>query len=355
MVHVEIFLGGETGEATIGARFQKGFVQIFPSYKFDSKLWSLKQFHFCSLDTWLDGICRSHCSEHPWIIPTISFTGGKSIFDEEEGDESAGEDLGDEEDPDPVQGQGQGEGGQGEGEEGQEEEEEDADMIGGGDGDDSDDNKEETIVPIQAKKPPLKKASSRTSAGTVSLPPFFVFFLSFHLTAEGKPKRVSAAATTAAGAATPTPLTQHASQSNNSVSRVNRSRSMDSPPKPKKASSDPTGETTAAPLGSSKISSSSSRSPAPLTYYVGEGNGWRFIKTALDKRGWQQLPFEYSFSTRFTMKWVERRSQIDFSSYHDGQVPPPLLSLSHVLSLSLSLLTSVSLSSLAAGESHSKQ
>lgn len=23
-------------------------------------------FHFKSLDTWLEGICKSHCEEHPW-------------------------------------------------------------------------------------------------------------------------------------------------------------------------------------------------------------------------------------------------------------------------------------------------
>lgn len=93
---------------------------------------------------------------------------------------------------------------------------------------------------------------------------------------------------------------------------------MDSPPKPKQGMTSDLVEGPEVPLKTS--SKSANRSPAPLTYYVGEGNGWRFIKTALDKRGWQQLPFEYSFSTRFTMKWVERRSQIDFSSYHDGQV-----------------------------------
>jgi NADH:ubiquinone oxidoreductase subunit 2 (subunit N) len=34
MVHVEIFTGGETGEQSIGARWQKGVVQFFDSYKF---------------------------------------------------------------------------------------------------------------------------------------------------------------------------------------------------------------------------------------------------------------------------------------------------------------------------------
>ena len=35
----------------------------------------------------------------------------------------------------------------------------------------------------------------------------------------------------------------------------------------------------------------------PYTYYVGKSNGWRLLKDSLDRRGWQQLPFEYSFSS----------------------------------------------------------
>jgi hypothetical protein len=58
----------------------------------------------------------------------------------------------------------------------------------------------------------------------------------------------------------------------------------------------------------------------PKTYYVSKSNGWRLVKDALDKRGWQQLPFEYQFSTRFGLKWVERRSQIDYKSHTPGQL-----------------------------------
>ena len=60
--------------------------------------------------------------------------------------------------------------------------------------------------------------------------------------------------------------------------------------------------------------------PMPKTYYVHKSNGWRLVVAALDKRGWQQLPFEYSFSTRFMLKWVERRSQIDYKAHVPGQV-----------------------------------
>ena len=62
MTHVEIFLGGETGESTIASRRKTGTVQIFDSYKFESTTWSLKKYHFKSIDTWIEGICRYNLS-----------------------------------------------------------------------------------------------------------------------------------------------------------------------------------------------------------------------------------------------------------------------------------------------------
>lgn len=58
----------------------------------------------------------------------------------------------------------------------------------------------------------------------------------------------------------------------------------------------------------------------PHTYFVAKSNGWKLVKAALDKRGWQQLPFEYQFSSRFSLKWVERRSQIDYRAHVPGQL-----------------------------------
>jgi len=66
MTHVEIFLGGETGESTIGARYKTGTIQIFDSYKFDSKTWELSKYHFKSIDIWIQGICKSFCGTHRW-------------------------------------------------------------------------------------------------------------------------------------------------------------------------------------------------------------------------------------------------------------------------------------------------
>lgn len=91
MVHVEIFYPGESGEGTIGSRFAKSGVDIFPSYLFPSGLWELEKVYFCSIETWLNGECVSHCSEHPWKCHSLELAaaaGSKSIFrDEEDSDE----------------------------------------------------------------------------------------------------------------------------------------------------------------------------------------------------------------------------------------------------------------------------
>jgi cell wall-associated NlpC family hydrolase len=57
-----------------------------------------------------------------------------------------------------------------------------------------------------------------------------------------------------------------------------------------------------------------------LTYYVNKSNGWKLVKDALDKRGWQQMPFESKLNTRYDLKWVERKSDIDYRSHNDGQL-----------------------------------
>lgn len=64
MVHVEIFLGGETREQTIGSRWFKGRVQIFDSYKFTSTNYYDIKYHYKSIDRWLNGICSSICPDH---------------------------------------------------------------------------------------------------------------------------------------------------------------------------------------------------------------------------------------------------------------------------------------------------
>ncbi|XP_072040892.1 LOW QUALITY PROTEIN: uncharacterized protein [Amphiura filiformis] len=91
MVHVEIWAG--EGAKTIGARWQKGKVQVFDSYRFEAKSYHSMQYHFKSIDTWLQGICKSYCPEHRWST-TVFEPGHKSIFsvqDPEVDDEGAGD------------------------------------------------------------------------------------------------------------------------------------------------------------------------------------------------------------------------------------------------------------------------
>lgn len=98
IVHVEVFLGGESGEATIGSRWARSDpaagkvrgVQVHESYKYVSKNYDIHRFHFRSLDTWLQGVCRSQTFPDVVSKPAVLDCGGKSIFEEqqaESGDE----------------------------------------------------------------------------------------------------------------------------------------------------------------------------------------------------------------------------------------------------------------------------
>eukprot|EP00928_Gymnodinium_smaydae_P064365 TRINITY_DN4770_c1_g1_i2.p1 TRINITY_DN4770_c1_g1~~TRINITY_DN4770_c1_g1_i2.p1 ORF type:complete len:711 (+),score=135.18 TRINITY_DN4770_c1_g1_i2:43-2133(+) len=104
IVHVEVFIGGDTAEATIGSRWSRSIpeegkvrgVQIHPSYKFISKNYDIKAYHFRSLDTWLHGTCRSTSYPDALALTASLPLGGKSVFQDSEaasGDE--GEDAND--------------------------------------------------------------------------------------------------------------------------------------------------------------------------------------------------------------------------------------------------------------------
>jgi len=93
MTHVEIFLGGETGTSTIGARWNNGVVTIFDSYEFTSKTYYDIKYHYKSLDTWLAGICKSYCGEHMWVDDRDLWVPDKySVFASDEGSEGNGGD-----------------------------------------------------------------------------------------------------------------------------------------------------------------------------------------------------------------------------------------------------------------------
>ncbi|CAM9778824.1 unnamed protein product, partial [Chrysoparadoxa australica] len=65
IVHVEISLG--PSGRTIGSRIREGHIQEFASYEYTSHRYSISGYHFRSLEPWLNGECKSHCKEHPWI------------------------------------------------------------------------------------------------------------------------------------------------------------------------------------------------------------------------------------------------------------------------------------------------
>ena len=79
MVHIEVFVGGgESGLQTIGARRQTGCVEVLPSYKFDSKSYTITKQFLRSLDTWLSGECKPLLDPEYW---EKKFSTGKKHLD----------------------------------------------------------------------------------------------------------------------------------------------------------------------------------------------------------------------------------------------------------------------------------
>lgn len=236
-VHVEVWLGGETGRATIGSRYFRGKVSIFPEYEFTSTSWTVRKIFFRSLDTWLSGECRSHCPEHEWNIPEFN-CGKKSIFDI-----SADEDV----------------------DAGGEEDDCDIPLCGS--------CEEEKFVEECSNN---KDKSSSINAEKVG-----------------------------------------SSSGTDSKSTMNSSNDQKKPTRSAINGKEKNkGEAVGNGVGEKKNSST----VPPHTYYVCKSNGWRLVKSCLDKKDWQQLPFEYKFSSRFSLKWVERRSDIDYKSHIPGQL-----------------------------------
>lgn len=291
MVHVEIFLGGESGEECIGSRYHRGKVSIFPSFKFTSTTWKLVNFHFRSLDTWLDGVCKSCCPDHPWQSDSLNYleaAGKRSIFsDASPEDVNAG---GDEDDD--LQGQ------------------QDVCIPCGDTVDDyleastpmtvpadeenedavtnakSDESKDASVVVSDALLPPVESnTSSKKPAVTAG---------------SNKVKR-------------PSP---YRSGSNNDIDGKNDTKDSGNSNTTLKAG------IAVGNFSSNKVSGSgrSAKNEPHHAYFVGKSNGWKLVKDSMDRRGWTQLPFDYQFSTRYGLKWVERRSQIDYRAHQPGQL-----------------------------------
>jgi len=222
MVHVEVFLGleggGTTPLSTIGARKQKGHIQVFDSYAFESKSYHSIKFHFCSLDPWLRGECKPELSPGHWIEKNPSLLPGrKSVFrdDDEEACEGAGGSDCEEDGEAGTAGQGGGSGG------------------GGG-----------------------------VACGS----------------------------------------------------------------------------------GASAVDGAhgGARAAAAPRFFVGKGNGWRLVAKALAARGWEQLDFKLGFSADFELKWVERRSELDYVHHRPerGQLLNHIPN-NHVLTTKLGLLATL--------------
>ena len=104
IVHVEVFLGGgPEGKSVCGARWNKGVVQEFDSYSFAPKSWTLTKWHFCSIDTWLQGTCRSWHPEREWKrrdwLPGKNSIFSGDVDEGQEEDENAGPGEDDGDDP----------------------------------------------------------------------------------------------------------------------------------------------------------------------------------------------------------------------------------------------------------------
>jgi hypothetical protein len=108
IVHVEVFIGGFSGESTIGSRWSRSNaaegkvrgVQIHESYKYTSKNYEIHRFHFRSLDTWLHGVCKSQSYPDSTSTAASLDCGGNSIFQDQE--ESGNEDDSGDFVPDPY-------------------------------------------------------------------------------------------------------------------------------------------------------------------------------------------------------------------------------------------------------------
>lgn len=262
-VHVEIYLGGETGKATIGSRYHRGNVSIFPTYEFTSTTWGLVQYHFRSIDTWLNGECKSHCPEHPWMNDSLLLTqaavGKRSIFFDDEEDVSAG-----------------------------------------GMEDDDEQNFDLNKAPLSQICQECESGDNRDNKSNIEKASTEESQIDDGTTI--KPIKIDAS---------PSRKTADLSIKTKRKSAARESASIK-------------GRVSSASFESAddlKTSKDRSSKEGPFrTYYVSKANGWKLVKQALDKRGWQQLPFEYQFSSRFGLKWVERRSQIDYRAHNPGQL-----------------------------------
>ena len=359
IVHIEVYLGGKSGEASIGSRLSTGKVCLFDSYKFDSANWALIKYHYRSIDTWLNGICDSCCDEHPWLNFISTTSGRKSIFydsDDEEADthhdinepkhapichiKNHQHNTNNDDDDD-------------------DEEHVDDDYVYTAD--DHSDTSAETLSGVHRDSntpPPVSTiehdigtgiASLTMNSNTTATPTTSTHSKSQSNLPHTNPTN---GATLSKSASSNINTNHNNSIPSSSTTTASTTITHDASPSKREkrvsaarntiTSTTSTSTTTTAvittntntPLniqGTASIVATKEpaivrppriqKTDSNLCYYVNKANGWKLVYDALDKRGWTQLPFEVaSKSTKYNLKWVQQRSQIDYRSHVPGQL-----------------------------------
>ena len=81
MVHIEVYLGGENPMRSIGSRTSINEVSYHDNFKFVAANYGNIKYHYRSLDTWLDGVCKSWCPDHTWKCNRYAVTEGNNHGD----------------------------------------------------------------------------------------------------------------------------------------------------------------------------------------------------------------------------------------------------------------------------------
>lgn len=260
-------------------------------------------YHFRSLDTWLDGVCKSCCEEHPWHSDALNYleaAGKRSIFCQEALDEDCSAGGEDEED-------------QG-GDELQDATPPAASEVGVEVGALASSSSADDEPVLPGSNPVATVASEAAGSVSNAVAVDTSAVSSSAKAASKKPKRVSAfssnsAATTAAS--TPGAVVGASVKLNRSASKLATSAV---------ASSTDAGKSSKSAAAVGDFSCAKSGKEGARSYYLGKTNGWKLVRAAMDKRGWTMMPTEYHFSTKYGFKWVERRNQIDYIAHVPGQL-----------------------------------
>lgn len=358
IVHIEIFLGGETGEASLGSRISSNKVSLFDSYKFESANWTLTKYHYRSIETWLNGVCESCCEEHPWIHFISTKSGRKSIFyDSDDEDAETHHDINEPPHP-PISHVVADRSNNNDDDDDEEEHVDDDDVYVDGHVDDSHTQRlhkaspssspiptpniviqkpvttSKTIVVSMLNNhlPPSSSSSTSTSSTStlvhsksIQLVPKNSTSATSTTISDGNPskreKRISAARNSTT---VPPPPSSSTSTTITVTSITSTTTNLNIQGKSSTVTikdSSPTSSSLARQPRNHKSTTEGSNNTNNLCYYVNKANGWKLVHDALEKRGWTQLPFEVAAkSNKYNLKWVQQRSQIDYQTHVSGQL-----------------------------------